>query len=119
MGAIFSGFTKSVRKRCRKRKEEKSWRISVLQQHNRALPKIQAFATPPPHNSSFWLLFLALGWWYLLCGIFGSLFWFVDFFCMCNLRLPKGVIFYFLFPSHKAKSPWEEVEEEEEEEVED
>jgi hypothetical protein len=47
VGAIFSGFTKSVRKRCRKRKEEKSWRISVLQQHNRALPKIQAFAPSP------------------------------------------------------------------------
>jgi hypothetical protein len=43
-----------------KEKKKKSWRISVLQQHNTALPKIQAFA-PPPHNSSFWLLLLALG----------------------------------------------------------
>jgi hypothetical protein len=36
--------------------------------------------------------------------------------CMCNLRFPKGSFFNFFFPSHKAKSSWEEVEEEEEEE---
>jgi hypothetical protein len=38
---------------------------------------------------------------------------------MCNLRFPKGSFFFKKFPSHKAKSSWEEVEEEEEEEEEE
>jgi len=44
-----------------KEKKKTSWRISVLQQDNRAITKDSSFCTPPPTIQAPWLLLLALG----------------------------------------------------------